>query len=741
MDKFHKNDSRLFRAMEHRVQADHIFTASSTSSILAETMKEEMPEVELAVQSSSPQEEDVSVDEKNFKISGRYASHDFFKMFSYDLVQGDKDHVLQDKNSIVISENMALRLFSTTEGIVGKTIIFERKFSFQVSGIFKDVSKNSSEQFDWVISFEKYKEGRDWLKYWGNTNSFAYVLLRPDVDLQDFNKKIAGYINTKTNNEVTYRTLFLKKYSNNYLYGTYENGVLTGGRITYVKLFSAVAVFILVIACINFMNLSTAKASRRIKEVGIKKAVGASRRVLAVQYLGESLFMSFLSLLLAILIVDLSLPQFNNITGKQLLLTIDLHLLYPAILIALFTGLLAGSYPALYLSSFNASEVMRGKLNASMSELLTRKGLVVFQFALSILFIVCVVVVYKQMEFIQSTSLGYNKENVIYFPLTGTLRDEVNQESIISEIKNVPGVINASSLSHDMTGHNSGTNNVVWEGKNPDDKTSFENMTVNFDMIETLDIDVIEGRSFSRDFTSDTASIIFNETAVEFMGLDDPVGKTIKLWDKDMKIVGVTRDFHFESLHENVKPLFFIVNPHNTYWLMARLEGKKLQQTLSRLQALYQKFNPGFLFDYQFVDEEYKMQYAAEQRVSILSKYFAVLAILISCLGLFGLAIFTTERRIKEIGIRKVLGSSVIQITLLLSGEFTIIVLMAIVIALPLSFYLASYWLGGFVLKIELQWMYFIGAAFIALITAWITVGYQAIKAARINPARCLKDE
>ncbi|MBA4055159.1 MAG: hypothetical protein C0490_10635 [Marivirga sp.] len=419
----------------------------------------------------------------------------------------------------------------------------------------------------------------------------------------------------------------------------------------------------------------------------------------------------------------------------------DLNLLYPAILIALFTGLLSGSYPALYLSSFNASEVMRGKLNASISELLIRKGLVVFQFALSILFIVCVVVVYKQIEFIQSASLGYNKDNVIYFPLTGQLRDVTNQETIISEIKNIPGVINASSVSHDMTGHGSGTNNVVWEGKNPDDRTSFENITVNFDMIETLDISIIEGRSFSRSFAADTASIIFNETAIEFMGLKDPIGKEIKLWDKNMKIIGVTRDFHFESLHENVKPLFFIVNPNNTYWLMARLDDEKLQETVSSVQAIYQKFNPGFFFDYQFVDEDHRIQYAAEQRVSILSKYFAGLAILISCLGLFGLALFTTERRIKEIGIRKVLGSNAIQIALLLSSEFTKIVLLAIVIALPLSFYLASYWLNGFVLKIELQWIYFVGAGLIALFTAWITVGSQAIKAARINPAKCLKDE
>lgn len=741
MDKFHEKDSRLYRAMEHRVQADRIWTAYTTPSILAETLTEEMPEVELAVQSTRTQSVTLSVGDKNLKTGGRYAGKDFFRMFSYGLVQGNEDQVLQDKNLIVISESLARRLFNTTHNIVGKSIELEHESHFQVSGVFKDVPLNSSEQFDFVISFEKYKEGRDWLKYWGNTNSFAYILLKPGVNVDEFNKKIAGYIKVKTNNEVNNRTLFLKKYSEDYLYGKYENATLVGGRITYVRLFSIVAIIIVIIACINFMNLSTAKASRRIKEVGIKKAVGASRSMLIKQYLSESMLMSFLSLLLAILLVDLFLPQFNQITGKQLALHFDRNLLYPAVVIAAFTGLLAGSYPALYLSGFNTVTVMRGKLNTSNGVLWARKGLVIFQFSLSILFIISVIVVYKQIEFVQSAPLGYNKDNIIYFPLTGTLRDVSNQESLLAEIKTIPEVINASSISHDMTGHNSGTSGVLWEGKNPDDRTEFENATVNYDMIEMLGIEMVAGRTFSRAFGADTSNIIFNEKGIEFMGLTDPIGKVIKLWGKDMKIIGVAKDFHFESLHENVKPLFFVLNPYNTYWLMARFEAGKEKETLSSLQHLYQKLNPGFSFDYQFLDDDYQLQYVAEQRVSTLSKYFAGLAILISCLGLFGLAAFTAERRLKEIGIRKILGSTVFGIVYLLSGDFTRIVFTSIVIALPISYLTTKYWLDSFAFKVTLEWWYFIGAGLTALLIAWLTVGSQAIKAARINPTQCLKDE
>ncbi len=741
VDKFNTNDSRLYRAMEHRVKANGTWTSSNTSGPLAEALEEDMPEVEYAVPTTRPQSYLLSLGDKNVSAAGRYVGKDFFKVFSYKLIEGDSAKVLSDKNSIVISDVLASKLFKTTKNLIGKTIEFQHETSFQISGVFKSMPVNATEQFEFVCSFEKFLEYREWLKSWGNTSLLTLVLLKPDADVNAFNAKIKDYIKVKTENHVTHRTLFLKNYSENYLYGKYENGVLVGGRITYVKLFSLIAVFILIIACINFMNLSTAKASRRIKEVGIKKAIGAGRRALVFQYLGESMLMSFLSLLVAILLVDVFLSYFNIITGKQLSFQLNGIMISLLVGAMMFTGILAGSYPALYLSAFNPATVLKGKFSNSFGEAWARKGLVVFQFTLSIIFIVSVVVVYKQIEFVQSANLGYKKENLIYFPLSGALSELKSQESLIEEMKAVPGVVNVSSSAHTLTGHSNGTSGILWEGKDPEDKTEFENVTINYNMIETMGVEMKEGRTFSRDHRTDTAAIILSQKAIDFMGIKDPVGKTVKLWGDDMQIIGVSKDFHFESLHEDVKPVFFRLDPTDTDLLMARVEEGKESDALTSIQKLFQTFNPGFPFEYKFVDEVYQGQYASEQRVATLSKYFAGLAILISCLGLFGLASFTAERRRKEMGIRKILGSSEFNIIYLISGDFTKIVFVSIIIALPLSFLAMHSWLSDFVYKIELQWWFFAGAGALALVISWMTVGMQAVKASRVNPTQCLKEE
>ena len=489
------------------------------------------------------------------------------------------------------------------------------------------------------------------------------------------------------------------------------------------------------------MNLSTARASRRIKEVGVKKAIGARRTALVYQYLGESLSIAFLSLLVSLLLVSLFLPQFNSITEKQLTLPWGVPLVLSLLGVVLFTGLMAGSYPALYLSGFNPATVLKGKLNTGIGEVWTRKGLVVFQFTLSVILIVSVWVVYQQIEFVQSQNLGYEKDNILLFVREGQLREEEKLETFLAEISNVPGVVAASSTGHDMTGHNGGTYGVEWPGKDPDDRTEFERVAVNYDMIEMLDIKMKEGRPFSKDFSTETAKIIFNEAAIEFMGLTDPVGKTVQLWDRDMEIIGVTKNFHFESFHEVVKPLFFYLNPQHTDYAMVKIAAGREQEALAELQQMQGKFNPGFSLDYWFLDQDYQALYAAEQRVSSLSKYFAGIAILISCLGLFGLAAFTAERRLKEIGIRKILGSSDFDIVRLLSGDFTKMVLAAIAIALPISYFAAQRWLQNFAFHIDLQWWYFAGAGLLALLIAWLTVGLQTFRAAKVNPVECLKDE
>jgi putative ABC transport system permease protein len=740
VDKFHGKDAQLFQVMENRVQAHGLITAQSTSIPLPDALKSEMPEVEYAI-SSSPLEATLSVGTNDLKMNGKYAGKDIFNMFSYGLIQGDKNQVLADKNSIVISEKLARNLFHSTEDIIGKSIEFQHEKQFVVSGVYKGTPPNSSEQFDFIISFDLLKDQYSNNDNWGNTGPQAFVLLKKGTDVNQFNKKIADFVKIKSNKEVIHRTLFVRPYSDGYLYGRYENGLSAGGRIEYVRLFSIIAVFILMIACINFMNLSTAKASGRMKEVGIKKAIGAYRETLIYQYLGESMLMSFLSLFLAILLVVLVIPQFNEITGKQLSIPLDPKLILTLLGVVIITGIISGSYPALYLSGFNPIAVLKGKLNTSVGEVWARKGLVVFQFTISVILIVSVVVVYKQVEFVQSENLGYNKDNIVYFPREGKMWNDATMETFLSEARNITGVVHASSIGHDMTGHNSGTFGVWWEGKEEENKTEFENVGVNYDMMQTLGIQLKEGRLFSKDYSADSTKIIFNEAAIKFMGLKDPIGKNVKLWGQDMQIVGVAKDFHFESLHENVKPLFFRLKPGGTYLVMAKVQPGKEKAVLGKFEELYKKINPGFSFDYKFLDQEYQAQYAAEQRVATLSRYFAGLAILISCLGLFGLAAFTAERRLKEIGIRKVLGSSVFNIVYLLSSDFTKLVFTAILIALPVSYFLTSYWLDSFALHISLEVWYFIGAGVSALLIAWLTVGMQAVKAAKVNPLECLKSE
>lgn len=739
MNKFHALDSRLYEVMEHQAYADELMTTTSTPGILAETMKEEFPEIEFAATTTWVEPYTLSIKDHNVKAKGYNVGKDYFDMFSYPLIQGNANQVLQDKLSIVISRDLAVKLFGTEENAVGKTVEVQHDKSFAITGVFENLPSTSSIQFDFVLTFEFYKDDNDWVLDWGNNGPSTFVVLKEGSDPEAFSKKIKDYVKGKNDNSNV--VLFLQKYSDRYLHGRFENGVQAGGRIEYVQLFSIIAIFILVIACINFMNLSTARASRKAKEVGIKKAAGADRQSIIFQYIGESMIMTVSSTIIAIGIVWIFLPQFNLITEKKIVLTLfDPQLLGWLIGITLFTGLLAGSYPAIYISGFKPAAVLKGEMKGSWGELWARKGLVVFQFALSIILIVSVLVVYKQIEYVQTRNLGYQKEHLIQFPIEGTLME--NRETFLSEARRIPGVVSATSAGHTLIGRNNNTSGLQWEGKNPEDEILFENITSNYGLIETLGVEMAEGRTFSEAYGADSSKIIFNEAAIRVMNLENPVGKTIKLWSRhDMQIIGVVKDFHFQSLHDAINPLFFRLSPRNTYNIMIRLEAGKEKETLAALGKFYNDFNPGFTFEYQFQDQEYAKQYAAEQRVASLSFYFATMAILISCLGLFGLATFTAERRIKEIGIRKVMGSSATNIVLLLSGDFTKMVLLSILLALPISYWLLDQWLQRFAFHITLGSSYFILAGLIAMVTAWLTVASQAIKAANINPVKCLRDQ
>lgn len=741
MDKFHKLDARLFQLMEHQQHSGTVRVTDSTPWLLADALEQEMPEIEHAVVATPTywfSRQTLSVDDNPVKADGKYASEDFFEIFSFELVAGNKENVLDEKNSIVISEGLAQKLFNTTADILGKTVVYQQKQLFKVSGVFATLPSNSSEYFDFVLPYRLLTDAYPDVVDWRSSGPQTFVLLKDGANIADFQKKISNFISTKC--EDKHRTLLMPKYSDQYLHGSYaENGVQSGGRIEYVVLFSLVAVFILIIACINFMNLSTAKAARRIKEVGIKKVAGARRRTLVVQYLAESMFMTVLAVAVAVLMVDVFLPQFNQITDKNLVLHFDRQLAISIVAVILFTGITSGSYPALYLSGFSPAAVLKGKLNASFGELWARKGLVVFQFTLSVILIVSVLVVYRQIEFVQSKNLGYDKDNVIYFPNEGKIK--AGLDAFLTELNKIPGVVKASSIAQSMIGGGN-TTEISWEGKDPQQIIPFAVRPVNYDIIEMLDLKIVEGRSFSREHSTDTSAVIFNEAGIKAMGIKDPVGQEISMSNgMKLKIIGVVKNFHYESLHSDVAPLFFGLKPQYTETIIVKIAAGKQVETLRSIEKFYRQFNPGFIFDYRFLDTDYQALYGDEIRVSILSRYFAGIAIVISCLGLFGLAAFTAERRRKEIGIRKVLGSSEMKIVYLLSSDFSKLVVVSALIALPFSYLLTRQWLDTFVFRITLAWWYFAAAGMLALFIALVTVGTQAVRAAKVNPTQCLRDE
>ncbi len=739
MNKFHEKDARLYEIMEHQKYADGIMTTTSTPGLLAETLKAEFPEVEYAATTTWVNSFTLSVKDHNVKAKGWYVGPDYFNIFSFKLVQGNADQVLKDDRSIVISRSLAKKLFNSEEDVLGKTLELQHDKSFQVTGVFDDIPNNSSIQFEFVLSFEEFKKDNEWVTEWGNNGPATYVIFKEGSDPEAFSKKIKTFLTTK--NKETDTDLFAVHYSDRYLHGRYENGIQAGGRIEYVQLFSIIAIFILLIACINFMNLSTARATRKAKEVGIKKTVGAQRQSLILQFISESLIVTVCSVLFAVAIVYLALPKFNEITDKQIELSvINGKFLLWAAGITLVTGLVSGSYPAFYLSGFRPAAVLKGAVSGSIGELWARKGLVVFQFFLSVILIVSVLVIYQQIKFTQTKNLGYDKSHLIRFGIEGKLRD--TRETFLTEVRRIPGVAGATSISAELLGRNNNTSGLEWEGKDPETNILFENIAVNYGTIELLGVEMAEGRAYSEEFGSDTTKIIFNQAGINAMGMENPIGKHIKLWGEyDLEIVGVVKDFHFQSLHEQVAPMFFRLSPRNTWNMMVRLEAGRENEALEGIQKVYTSFNPGFAFEYQWQDQEYGKLYAAEQRVASLSFAFATMAVLISCLGLFGLATFTAERRTKEIGIRKALGSTSTNIVVLLSADFTKMVLLSIALGLPVSYWLLKQWLVRFAFHIELGIGYFALAGGLALLIAWLTVASQAIRAANVNPVNCLREQ
>ncbi len=745
-DKFHAKDKQLFQVMELSKENGNILVHEGTQGLLAESMRKDLPEVESAVPVLSLDKQGmtfaVKSGDKTVKAKGIFAGDQFFNAFSFPLISGNKSTVLESKENIVITESLAKSLFGSADQSIGKIIEWEMaglKMQTQVSGVAANSPDNNSLNFDFVLTYSALLDKIPNFRQWWNEGANTYIVLKEGTNITAFNDKIKDFV--KTYHPTTIFSLFVRPYSSAYLFGKYENGIQAGGRIAYVKLFSIIAIFILVIACINFMNLATAKASRRLKEVGIKKAVGSSRKELIIQFLSEAVLIAFLSLAAAALLVAAFTPAFNAITGKQLTIPFNLSLVFTCFLVTFITGIIAGSYPAFYLSSFNPVEVLKGKVKNSIGELIARKGLVIFQLVVSLVFIIAVLVIHNQVEYVQSKNLGYNKSNVVSFDKEGAV--QTNGSAYLTGLKKIPGVLNASFITQSVVqnGGSSTTYGIDWPGKTDKDLINFVVRNVDYNLIETLGIQVASGRSFSPAFGSDSAGLIFNETAIKMMGLKNAVGTPVEMWDKKMQIIGVVKDFHISSLHEAIEPMVFRFEPERTMMVMAKISTGKEKETLAAIAAFNKEFNPGFPVEFKFLDDAYQALYVSEQRVSSLSKYFAGLAILISFLGLFGLAAYNAEVRTKEIGIRKVLGASVSNVVLTLSGDFFKLLIPGVLIAFPLAWFGMNKWLDGFAYKTAVGANVFIiavGAIFIVTLAA---VSIQAIKAALANPVKSLRTE
>jgi len=750
VDQFHSNDKELYVILHHLENKHSVLTEDVTPYDLANTLAAEYPEVKHAVAVNdffnwNTKSGVIKHNERNFEIAGLHASSDFFTVFSYPVLEDDGTQLLLDKTKVAISQSLAHKLFDTQQ-VVGETIEWNHpgyEGAFEIAAVFQDPPKYSSQQFDIVFPLELLAQHDPYARGWNGDYVRTYVVLHPEVDVSLFNDKIAHLLQEKNpNNE--HSTFSTQLYSDQYLFGRYENGKVSGGRIAYVRLFSLIAFLILLIACANFTNLATAKASTKTKEIGIKKVVGAQRGHLLSQFFGESILLSTGATLLALILVQILLPNFNRLADKSLSLGQVPQLWVWVIGIALCTGLLAGAYPAIYLSRIGSKLLLQSQKSNIGGKNWVRNVLVVSQFSLSILFLIGLFVVQRQIAFVQTKQLGYDRDNILSFHWKGTLDNSqpssnelTTFKQQLTKTKGVKAVTNMSGNILNDIYLQSGSS--FFTDQEVDPNFLFQSPVVGTNFFATLGLDLIQGRSFSLERGDNYSKVILNEKAVALMGLENPLGQRVGR-DGSIEIVGVVADFQYGSFHNSIAPLFFRFDPRGRHF-MVKLENGLEVATIKQIAEVYESFLPGRQLDYSFMDKDYEALYKAEDRVASLSRYFAALAVIISCLGLFGLASFTAERRRKEIGIRKVLGANALSILRLLLSDYTKTILLAILISTPIGYLIANDWLNNFSTSISLHWGMFLGISIAVLLVAWLTVGLQTMKAASLDPVKVLKEE
>ena len=713
-------------------------TFYSTPGPLAQDMLNDIPGIVKASRSNL-QECLFAVGDNSITRAGRYADADFLDIFSLKFIEGKRDDAFKNPEAIVLTREIAEQLFGKGEKALGKVIRVNDKDNHLVTGVIEDLPKNTTFKFDWVAPFERYQEGEDWMLEYGNNFSDTFVELAPESNFKTVDSQVRAIIGKKEENTSDYA--FLHSIKDWHLRSKFEGGVIVGGRITYVRLFTIIAFIILLIACINFMNLSTARSEKRANEVGVRKAMGSGRGRLITQFISEALILSFIATLFSVILLAVLLPQFNLIIDKTLTLGLSnpVHVI-SIVGIALVCGLLAGIYPAFYLSSFKPVEVLKGLRVTEGSATLIRKGLVVGQFTISIVFIIVTILVYQQIQHAKNRELGYDKDQLLsmrideeFFPKF----DVVQQDLIRSGAVENAALCNSQLLS----GGNNGSG-FTWKGgtDTEDVLISFRNISQGF--FDTTGMEVIKGRGFSNNIEADSTYALVSESLARMMGDENPIGNVIARGEDTFEIIGVVKDYVYGDMYDASDPVLFMhFHGYSRYMYIKTKAGVPINEALSSIESVMKKHNPAYPFEYTFVDEAFDAKFRNEQLVGELSQIFAILAILISCLGLFGLAAYTAEKRRKEIGVRKVLGASVSGIVKLLSKDFLKLVAISILIAIPIAWYFMQDWLQDYAYRIEINVWVFIIAGVVAILIAMLTVSFQAIKAAIANPADSLKTE
>ena len=740
-DKFHENGDRIFRLKRTVPLPDGTLDVQDKVPYpLLQTAENELPEVERFIGIGWDEEMTLRSGERTFRAKGIAANESFFKSFSFPILAGTIKELGEKQDAITISESLALKFFGDdwSSLAIGATINMNGIGDFSVSGVFKDFPVNSSIQQDFVYSLENFVQRHTWMTDWRNSGMEGAFLLAEGTNANEVVQKIEriyqGHLQGNLLEGCT-----LQKFEENYLYGQFdEQGKAAGGRIEYVQMFAVAALLLLIISCINFVNLATARASKRAKEVGVRKTIGAGKNSLVAQFIVEAGTITFISVGVGVLLAQLALPQVRLMTEKMLYFDYTSPMFWGSIgIIMVLTTLLSGTYPAFVLSSFLPTEILRGKVNSQSRRIGLRKGLVIIQFVLALLLVVSAFVIKQQVQYIQDKNLGMSKDNLIMIERGEELSN--NYEVLKDKLLQAPGIDKVTIGPATPLDIQSSSTGVSWPGKRSEDKNQeFRYFWAVGNYLETVDIPLAAGRFYREGELSDTTSIVLNEKAIEAMGMENPIGKTIQWWGRQRQIIGVVEDFHIQSLYEDIKPLAIFLSPYARGFLVKAREGE-MKTAITSLQNVFKEVLPEVFLHYTFVDADYQQKYKSEVLTGTLANYFAMISIFIACLGLLGLSTFLAEQKVKEIGIRKVLGASMGHLIGLLSKDFLMLIGAGLIIGIPISWYLLNGWLTNFAYAIELKWWMFALPVLLAILTAGFTISIQATRAALNNPIDALK--